>query len=342
MKFEKELSPDVRDKVHGMSDKEYRALLQKALAIGGGKHASGDSTMSDKKLRTQLIRLAHQNPALRADLLPLLGQAKQAAESYFTVVIPPVDKADGELGTQWHADGKTVTRGAYKTKAEADQWAKKNLRDYPYTVKRIFMKKKAAASVLFKQVPGQDGKFVDMAVSRRNQFDWVTDTGDSKWREESKKEGFREFTLPRAEEGFKESNAMIAEATKRLRKKVMLFEKAAFAELKALGFDLRVGPFKPVFDNRNWEDYDFTQDISLNDDVSNWGNPHLTLTWSFRGEVKVTSNWTTTWSGGNGGNETFAQIAVTHAMRQHTDTPAKWEAWVEMRRQYLKEKGFLP
>lgn len=31
--------------------------------------------MSDRALRNKLIRLAHQNPALRADLLPLLKQA---------------------------------------------------------------------------------------------------------------------------------------------------------------------------------------------------------------------------------------------------------------------------
>lgn len=32
-------------------------------------------------LRTRLIRLAHQNPHLRADLLPLLAQSKQAADA---------------------------------------------------------------------------------------------------------------------------------------------------------------------------------------------------------------------------------------------------------------------
>lgn len=35
--------------------------------------------MSDKNLRAGLIRLAHTNPELRAELLPLLAQSKQAS-----------------------------------------------------------------------------------------------------------------------------------------------------------------------------------------------------------------------------------------------------------------------
>lgn len=37
-------------------------------------------------LRSKLIRLAHQNPALRADLLPLLGQSKQASQVGQTIL----------------------------------------------------------------------------------------------------------------------------------------------------------------------------------------------------------------------------------------------------------------
>jgi len=35
--------------------------------------------MNDKHLRSKLIRLAHQNPKMRADILPLLVKTKQAA-----------------------------------------------------------------------------------------------------------------------------------------------------------------------------------------------------------------------------------------------------------------------
>lgn len=38
--------------------------------------------MSDKQLRSKLIRLAHANPSLRGDLLPLLAQTKLAAADH--------------------------------------------------------------------------------------------------------------------------------------------------------------------------------------------------------------------------------------------------------------------
>jgi hypothetical protein len=39
----------------------------------------GTKTMSDSKLRKALIRLAHEKPELRKDLLPLLGGEKKEA-----------------------------------------------------------------------------------------------------------------------------------------------------------------------------------------------------------------------------------------------------------------------
>lgn len=89
--------------------------------------------MSDN-LRSKLIRLAHQNPSLRADLLPLLANERTAAsDSYFSVVIPPA-KPEGPK-TKWHSSS-TVTRGNFSTKAEADKWAEKNLEGAPYSVKK--------------------------------------------------------------------------------------------------------------------------------------------------------------------------------------------------------------
>lgn len=54
----------------------------------------------------------------------------EAKDGYYTVVIPPAKKG----ATKWHAN-KTVTRGAYKTEAEAEAWAKKNISGHKFTVK---------------------------------------------------------------------------------------------------------------------------------------------------------------------------------------------------------------
>lgn len=61
-------------------------------------------------------------------------KASQAKRSYFTVKIPP---AKPGKETEWHHESKTLTRGDFKTKAEGDQWAKKNLKGNPYSVVEI-------------------------------------------------------------------------------------------------------------------------------------------------------------------------------------------------------------
>jgi hypothetical protein len=62
--------------------------------------------MSDKSLRSKLIRLAHAQPELRAEILPLLAQGKQAAMPKRAVRVNVIPSFDGfiaayllELGT---------------------------------------------------------------------------------------------------------------------------------------------------------------------------------------------------------------------------------------------------
>lgn len=62
---------------------------------------------------------------------PHCGPKKRNPRTY-SVVIPPV--SGSEIGTVWHAP-RTVVRGSFSTKAEADAWAKANLRGYPYSLK---------------------------------------------------------------------------------------------------------------------------------------------------------------------------------------------------------------
>ena len=50
-------------------------------------------------------------------------------KSYFSVVLPP-----GGL-TKWHDPRRTLTRGSFTTKREADAWANKNIPGDPYTVR---------------------------------------------------------------------------------------------------------------------------------------------------------------------------------------------------------------
>ena len=122
-------------------------------------------------------------------------------------------------------------------------------------------------------------------------------------------------------------------------KRVLLFEKSAIPELESLGFELKIHKFE--LPQSYWNDYDFHQVVEIHDNVANWGNPHLRLTWGFRSWLQIGSNWTNS-NSENDPKATFAQLVLTHGLRMHTDTPAKWHAWVEQRRQYLQEKGWQP
>lgn len=53
---------------------------------------------------------------------------------YFTVIIPPVPK--GYRPTEWHGD-TTLSRGNFKTKSAAIEWAQKKLGGFPYSVHKI-------------------------------------------------------------------------------------------------------------------------------------------------------------------------------------------------------------
>jgi hypothetical protein len=50
--------------------------------------------------------------------------------AYFTIYLPPGD-------TKWHDPRKTLSRGAFKSRQEADQWVAKNVPGYKYTVQEI-------------------------------------------------------------------------------------------------------------------------------------------------------------------------------------------------------------
>lgn len=118
-------------------------IAQKAKVAGGVRGPAGtsfkgpaDLEFYDSKSRaTALVqRLAAGKAKAKA-----AREAKGAVPAYFTVLVPPA-KPGHE--TEWHATtgpmaGKTLSRGAFKTKAEAVQWAKDHLAGNPYTVKRI-------------------------------------------------------------------------------------------------------------------------------------------------------------------------------------------------------------
>lgn len=194
----------------------------------------------------------------------------------------------------------------------------------------------------FHKVPGKDPKVIEMAVNNRIQYDWWDDSRDSKYQEQQALPEFREVLLPRAKANFMEYNDIIAEASKRLMKRVILFEKSAIPDLQALGFTLKLHkPEAALQGSAYWADYDFLQTVELHDDASNWGNSNIRLTWGFRSWLQINSNWTSS-NADNDPKATFAQLIVTHGMRQHTDNPAKWREWVEMRQKYLQDKGWQP
>ena len=76
-----------------------------------------------------------------ADQHYLTGRRNPAG--YYTVVIPPAryDQPD----TEWHAN-RTVTRGAFSSKAKATAWAKEHLRGYPYSIKKIDLSRNPSAA----------------------------------------------------------------------------------------------------------------------------------------------------------------------------------------------------
>lgn len=51
--------------------------------------------------------------------------------TYYSVILPPGH-------TQWHAPDRTLSRGAFKTRAEARAWAKRKVPGYKYTIRRYW------------------------------------------------------------------------------------------------------------------------------------------------------------------------------------------------------------
>lgn len=55
-----------------------------------------------------------------------LSEATTEMEPYYTVVIPPRSTSD-PLHTGWHSDTDTLTRGVFKSKADACEWAERKI-----------------------------------------------------------------------------------------------------------------------------------------------------------------------------------------------------------------------
>lgn len=55
--------------------------------------------------------------------------------TYYTCIVPP--PPDDLPGTPWHDREETLTRGAWRTRAEAYFWARAHLEGYPYQIKEI-------------------------------------------------------------------------------------------------------------------------------------------------------------------------------------------------------------
>ena len=92
--------PSVKELEKGLKSlKEMKEKMDDEEEEDGGKTAKKDTTMNT--LRAQVIRLAHENPELRADLLPLLQQAKVASK---TASMPRKDKrpATGKSRQEWN------------------------------------------------------------------------------------------------------------------------------------------------------------------------------------------------------------------------------------------------
>jgi hypothetical protein len=197
--------------------------------------------------------------------------------------------------------------------------------------------KTAATYPALRSVASKDCKLIERLVSQRMEVDWITDPRDERYKEESKKEGFLEYVLPRVKEQFDEVNDLIREATNRVLRRLIAFEKAGLPEFEELGYDVKVGKILPLFAATDWADYSFKQDVSISDKVFG-GATTLDLTWGFRGYVSMSEKgqWTNYSSDSSDGHLTFAMMMLIIKDRQHK---VEWPKFTVWRKQKMTEKG---
>ena len=190
-----------------------------------------------------------------------------------------------------------------------------------------------------KSVAGSDCKLIDHMVSQRNRVEWVGEPRGEQYKEEAKQEGFLEFRLPQVQKEFKEMNDIIREASDRILRRLMAFEKAGLAEFAELGYEAKLGKFSPSMSGAlDWADYDFKQDVMVKDKV--FGHSDVRhLTWGFRSYMTLSddSGWTHFAADtGTDATRTFAEMVLIMRERQHA-----WGPFVDWRKKRMAEKGIV-
>ena len=190
----------------------------------------------------------------------------------------------------------------------------------------------------FGKVPGQDPKVIEMAVNKRMEDDWVVDPRSGLYQEESVKEGFREYVLPRARKRFDETNEVIKEASARLLKRLLIWEKSSLQVLEDLDYEVKLYKPTSTVSHPDWADYDFHQKVDVTD-LTFGGTHTVYLNWTFRGDLHVIDKMM--WSQFYASSDpkwSFAQILMTFVNRLHL-TLSSWVGFEEHRMQAAVTKG---
>jgi len=199
--------------------------------------------------------------------------------------------------------------------------------------------KTAATYPTLHSMASGDCKLIARLVSERMEVDWVTDPRDETYIKHSKEEGFFESYLPRVKEEFKEVNDLIREATTRLLKRLIAFEKAGLSEFEELGYSVTIQKPIQLTAASDWADYDFKQNISVADKVFK-GTTSFRLTWGFRDFVSMSvgnDNWTT-FDSDSRPKVTFAAMILIVKDRLYNEQ-RDWEKFVAWRKEQMAEKG---
>jgi hypothetical protein len=204
--------------------------------------------------------------------------------------------------------------------------------------RKLAVDKSAATTPTLKSVATRDCKLISRMVSERMQVDWVTSPRSEEYQRYEKEEGFHEFKLPRAKKELAEINDIIEEATTRLVRRLIGFERGSMQEFDELGYDVKLGKVTPVFGARDWADYDFRQKVTITDKVMG-GTQTLDLTWGFRDFVRMSDRggWTSFDSDGSDGQLTFIRMALYVKDRMHKQD---WPRFLEWRKEKMEEKGY--
>lgn len=177
---------------------------------------------------------------------------------------------------------------------------------------------------MFGKIPGTDSRLIALMTREVIESDWVTDTSRYAEKRGDDPELFRLHTLPRAKEQYQHAVSIIQDASKRISKRLIAFERLGVQELAKVGIQVKVGKLAPMFPGAT---YSFTQPVMVQD--SQGGRVGFNLFWEFRDDVSVSGrNWTTLFASGSPGL-TFAHIILAIAYREHARTPAQFEVLME-------------